>query len=337
MLSLLGFSGGILHILNHSLFKSLLFFSAGSVYQAAHTRNIELLGGLMKQMPFTAMFFLAGSIAICGLPPFNGFVSEYLIYSGMFKSLPSSGLLFSIMLLLSITGLVLIGGLAVFCFTKAFGIVFLGQARSDKASAAVEVSRSMILPQVFTLALIMLIGLAPVLFVKPVFNIVSSSLMIKADDFAVQFFPANLVKISIASGIFVLVTVILLLWRSIHMKRVAVSTGPTWGCGYAAVSSKQQYTATSYTYNYNHLASPVLRTRKYMEELGEDELFPRNRTFESHSSDVFRKYLIDKPSESLSALLKRLAVMQTGEIRHYILYAFVFILLVTLLAYFKII
>jgi formate hydrogenlyase subunit 3/multisubunit Na+/H+ antiporter MnhD subunit len=74
-LTLLGFSGGLLHVLNHSLFKSLLFFNAGSVYQATHTRNIEHLGGLMKKMPYTAILFLIGSLAICGLPPFNGFIS----------------------------------------------------------------------------------------------------------------------------------------------------------------------------------------------------------------------------------------------------------------------
>jgi len=85
-LSLLGFSGALLHVLNHSLFKSLLFYNAGSVYLSTHTRNIEHLGGLMKKMPWTASYFLIGSLSICGLPPFNGFISEYLIYLGMFKS-----------------------------------------------------------------------------------------------------------------------------------------------------------------------------------------------------------------------------------------------------------
>ena len=126
-------------MLNHSLFKSLLFFNAGSVYQAAHTRNIEHLGGLMKRMPYTAVLFLIGSLAICGLPPFNGFISEYLIYLGMFKSLSGASLYQSITILGTIVGLSLIGGLAIFCFTKAFGIVFLGQSHSsEKAFPAVK-------------------------------------------------------------------------------------------------------------------------------------------------------------------------------------------------------
>src|SRR5659263_590716 len=124
-LAILGLAGGLLHVLNHSLFKSLLFFSAGSVYQATHTRNIEHLGGLMKKMPYTAFLFLIGSLAICGLPPFNGFISEYLIYMGMFKSLSAANLYQSILILGTIVGLSLIGGLAIFCFTKAFELHFL--------------------------------------------------------------------------------------------------------------------------------------------------------------------------------------------------------------------
>jgi formate hydrogenlyase subunit 3/multisubunit Na+/H+ antiporter MnhD subunit len=90
ILAMLGLAGGLLHVLNHSLFKSLLFFTAGSVYQSTQTRTIERLGGLIRRMPLTGLFFLIGAIAICGLPPFNGFISEYLIYLGMFKSLALS-------------------------------------------------------------------------------------------------------------------------------------------------------------------------------------------------------------------------------------------------------
>jgi formate hydrogenlyase subunit 3/multisubunit Na+/H+ antiporter MnhD subunit len=106
LLALLGFSGALLHSLNHSLFKSLLFFSAGSVYQQTHTRNIEQLGGLIKKMPFTAVFFLIGALAIGGLPPFNGFISEFLIYAGLFNGLESiQGTSLVILLVIAIAGL----------------------------------------------------------------------------------------------------------------------------------------------------------------------------------------------------------------------------------------
>ena len=117
-------------------------------------------------MPSTSILFLMGSLAICGLPPFNGFISEYLIYIGMFKSLAIASLYQSSAILGSIAGLSLIGGLAIFCFTKAFGIVFHGEARSEKASLATEVSRDKIFPQYISVAFIALIGIASPWFVR---------------------------------------------------------------------------------------------------------------------------------------------------------------------------
>jgi len=337
VLTLLGFSGGLLHVLNHSLFKSLLFFNAGSVYQAAHTRNMEQMGGLMKRMPYTALLFLTGSLAICGLPPFNGFISEYIIYMGMFKSLSGATLLHSIMIVGSVVGLSLIGGLAIFCFTKAFGIVFLGEPRSEKAKHATEVSRTMINPQLLTVIFILIIGLGSPLVVKPVFETVVQAFAITDPVMEASAFTSNLTQISVMGGIFVLTLTLLLVYRHYHLKRRQVEAGPTWGCGYTAATPRMQYTATSLAYNYNHLAKPLLQNRKVMEEIREDELFPGPRKFESHSDDLFKKFLTDKPVDWLSGLLKKLAVMQTGRIQHYILYAFVFMLLVLLLAFLKII
>ena len=336
-LGLLGYSGGLLHVANHSLFKSLLFFNAGSVYQSTHTRNIEQLGGLMKKMPYTAGLFLIGSLAICGLPPFNGFISEYLIYIGMFKSLPSADLNNSILLLLTIAGLVLIGGLAVFCFTKAFGITFLGVPRSEKASVAAEVHRSMIVPQIITVIFILIIGLASFVIMNPLFNMVSGAFSIPSTNIVSMPAISSLTKISILGGIFILMTAVIILYRYYHLKNRIVSAGPVWGCGYTAGSHRQQYTSTSYSYNYNHLASPVLHTKKIMDDIREEEIFPGSRTYEQHSDDAFKKVVIDRPVDWFSSILKKIAVMQTGEIRHYILYAFIFMLLILILTIFNII
>jgi len=337
VLAVLGFAGGLLHVLNHSLFKSLLFFNAGSVYLTTHTRNMEQLGGLMKRMPWTALLFLTGSLAICGLPPFNGFISEYLIYMGMFKSLAGATLTHSILIVGSVVGLSLIGGLAIFCFTKAFGIVFLGGTRSQKAVDASEASRSMILPQLFTVLLILLIGLGSPLVVKPMFDLVSLSFRIPIPVMETGSFISNLSQISLTGGVFVLTMAALLVYRRYHLKRRQVVAGPTWGCGYTAATPRMQYTATSFAYNYNHVAKPLLQNVKIMDEIKEDELFPAERNFESHSDDLFRRYLIDKPVDWVSGLLKKIAVMQTGRIQHYILYAFLFMLLVLLLSFLKII
>ena len=136
---------------------------------------------------------------------------------------------------------------------------------------------------------------------------------------------------------FILIVVILLVYRHYHLKSKVVAYGPTWGCGYTAGSPKQQYTATSYAYNYNHLAKPVLQTEKMMQEIREDEIFPSERTFKSSGDDIFKKLLIDRPVDLVSGLLKRIAVMQTGRIQHYILYAFIFMLVVLLLTWLNII
>jgi formate hydrogenlyase subunit 3/multisubunit Na+/H+ antiporter MnhD subunit len=336
-LYVLGYCGAILHVLNHSLFKSLLFFSAGSVYTATHTRNMEQLGGLSSKMPWTTSFFLVGSLAICGLPPFNGFISEFLVYLGLFKGLPSANLYQSIILISSIVGLAMIGGLAVFCFTKAFGISFLGIPRTPSALNASEVSRGMILPQLIPVALIIVIGLASVLFIRPVISIIPSSAVQLPVPVNVSPLLRDLTMISITSGIFVVLVAALLLYRQMHLGRRKVTTGPTWGCGYTAGTYRQQYTATSFAYNYNHLARPVIQTEKFMDDIREEELFPDKRSFHSKSDDPFKKYLVDVPVDWISTVLKKLAVMQTGKIQHYILYAFVFILLIMILTFFNII
>ena len=124
---ILGLGGGLLHVWNHALFKALLFLSAGSVIHAAHTREIDHLGGLAKAMPWTALCFLVGAVAICGLPPLNGFVSEFLIYLGLFGTLGERGGTDVRRRGLRRPGLALIGALAVACFVKVYGAVFLGR------------------------------------------------------------------------------------------------------------------------------------------------------------------------------------------------------------------
>jgi hydrogenase-4 component B len=144
----LGYSGGLLHVLNHGLFKGLLFKGAGSVLHGAGTRDIESLGGLYRRMPVTATTFLLGSAAISGLPPLNGFVSEWLIYVAAFRASAHFPTLWAISALVVIPALALIGGLAAACFVKAFGVAFLGEPRTDAASQAHEAPATMQVPMI---------------------------------------------------------------------------------------------------------------------------------------------------------------------------------------------
>jgi formate hydrogenlyase subunit 3/multisubunit Na+/H+ antiporter MnhD subunit len=338
MLTLLGFSGALVHVFNHSLFKSLLFYAAGSVNHATHTKDMELLGGLIKKMPHTAFLFLIGSLAICGLPPFNGFISEYLIYSGMFSSLSGSGLYVSFIILSGIVGLALIGGLALFCFTRAFGITFLGQERSGRVHISEEVSRFMLAPGYIIAAVIMLIGLASSFLVIPAFETAAAAFTnLPADSSILNNTLNNLLQINIMSGLFIIIAAALFSFRRYIFGSKKVTSGPTWGCGYTAGTSRHQYTAASYSDNFIGLANPVLGSEKIAEKIAPSDIFPVTKKFHTESKDIFNDYIIRYPKEFLLSLLKKIAVMQTGQINHYILYTFVFIIGALVLTYFEII
>ena len=286
-------------------------------------------------MPKTAIFFLLGALAISGLPPFNGFISEFLIYSGMFKSLHSASLLTDIILLFSFSGLAIIGGLAIFCFTKVFSIIFLGTARSEKVSQATEVENSMILPNFLIGFMIILIGFVPFIFMKPLASIIE----IFADNTeAIQQIIPTLNSISLSSGLFI--TLIGLLWilRSWQQKKQIIKQDATWGCGYTGANpALHQYTATSYADNFVQLSSKLVNVKKEFEEFDIDEIFPQEREFETHSTDVFEDNLIQKPSDKILTFLNQIAVFQTGKIQHYLLYALVFLAVIFLLTYFNLI
>ena len=328
-LAALGLTGGILHVLNHSLFKSLLFYSAGSVNQQTHTRHIEHLGGLIKKMPATALLFLLGALAICGLPPFNGFISEFLIFSGLFNALKTGGLTVDLIILATFVGLVLIGGLAVFCFTKVFSIVFLGTPRTDATLHAHEVDSGMILPKVLTGLIIVTIGLAPSLFIGPIAK-VSSLFMV--DVSLLEEATATLSQVAWASSIFVLLIAALWLVRKAQQNKVKVDFGPTWGCAYSGANpAVHQYTASSFANNYADIVKPIVDVKKEYDSFQEGEVFPNPRKFETLNRDSLEDYLINRPVNKLIVLMERYAVFQTGKLQHYVLYALIFMVLVFLL------
>lgn len=328
-LAVLGFAGGFLHIFNHALFKSLLFFTAGNIYSQTHTRNIEKLGGLIKKMPKTAFFFLLGSIAISGLPPFNGFISEFLIYLGMFKELHTGDLSLSLVLLGGIVGLVLIGGLALYCFTKVFSIIFLGNPRSNKTEHAGEVEGSMLFPKFIIGFFIVFIGVLPVFILKPLAEVVS---VFTPDVSALKDIAPSIQGISVSLGIFILMIAGLWFIRKRAIKNKTVETGPTWGCGYTgAKPAVHQYTASSYADYLSNLAKYITGNKKHVNPIEKDELFPEPRTFETHASDIFEDYLVSKPTGKLMQFLEKIAVFQTGNLQHYLLYAIIFLTLILVL------
>ncbi|MBI1819389.1 MAG: hydrogenase 4 subunit B, partial [Nitrospirae bacterium] len=159
-LAALGLLAGLYHTINHAMFKGLLFLGAGSLLYSTHTRNMEEYGGLVRHMPWTAFFFLIGAVSISGLPPGNGFVSEWLIFQSLFLSFQIPDLLMKIFLPIGAAMLALTGALAMACFAKAFGISFLAMPRSLHAKRAVEVSLVMRIGMGIMAAYCVILGLA---------------------------------------------------------------------------------------------------------------------------------------------------------------------------------
>jgi len=324
-MSVLGFSGALLHTLNHSLFKSLLFYSAGNVYQATHTLNIERLGGIIKQMPHTALLFLIAALAICGLPPLNGFISEFLIYGGLYSWLFSAGLVASIVGIFSILGLVIIGGLAILCFTKAFGIIFLGTLRKSQPKEIKEVSFWQLFPM-YSVALLMVgIGLFPTLFI----NILAQPVTLFTQNtvFNIKLFQVDaitsLYTINWYFAGFIALVVALAGIRKIVNRNKKVETSTTWGCGYETSEPKLQYTASSFVRTYIKLFKPLLDVEKKDVEI--EEVFPTKKHYETHPYDKIERYFIDKPMIVSKKIFGLFTFLQNGRLQMYILYGIIFI------------
>jgi len=324
-MAILGFSGAMLHTLNHSLFKSLLFYSSGNILQAAHTVSIERLGGLIKRMPQTALLFLIAAIAICGLPPLNGFISEFLIFGGLYNWLYSASLISLIAIIFSISGLVLIGGLAILCFTKAFSIVFLGNQREQLPENPSETGFWQLFPMYLTVALMITIGLFPSVFLnllqKPV-NLFTHHIV----------FNLNLIKVGAIDSlqtvnwlffIFILLVIALVFVRKFINARRKIESGTTWGCGYCQATSRQQYTANSFVRSYSKLVKPLLDIEK--KEVEVSEVFPSPKKYETEPYDKIERLLIDKPLKLLNKISELFLFLQNGQLQRYILYGIVFI------------
>ncbi len=172
----IAFIAAFYHMINHSVYKALLFLGAGTLDDRAGTRDLNRLGGLIRKMPWTAACFLAGALSIAALPPFNGFVSEWLTLQTMLRSAELSSIAVKIVFALCGAALALTAALAVTCFVKAFAMGFLGMTRSSRAQKSAEAPRSMTAPMVLLAALCLLLGVLPT-FMIPTLNRVLQPMM----------------------------------------------------------------------------------------------------------------------------------------------------------------
>jgi hydrogenase-4 component B len=321
-LAVLGFGGGLLHVLNHAMFKGLLFLGAGSVLHGAGTLEIDHLGGLQKRMPWTGTCFLVGAAAISGLPPLNGFVSEFLIYLGAFTgTADSAGAVVTLIpALVTIGSLALIGGLATACFTKAFGIVFLGEPRSQHAAHAHEAGLAMRLPMLALALGCAAVGLFPFLAIRalaPALLIVTHQ-PAAAVAAALSGADASLRMVAVGALILLVGVLTLGLIRRQLLSGRQVEETVTWDCGYARPTARMQYTASSFAQPLTFLFQMVLRTRTRL--VPPDGPFPREAALATDTPDVFREGVYRPVFAGFERALDRLRVLQHGRVQLYVLY-----------------
>ncbi len=322
VVAVLGFSGAVLHVVNHAVFKALLFLGAGSVLHATGERKMDRLGGLLKKMPVTGGTFLIAAAAISGVPPLNGFVSEFLIIMGALSNTTDGGIATAAPLL-AVVGLGLIGGLAVACFTKAFGVVFLGSPRTGRASQAHESPVSMLLPMIILAVLCVVIGVgAPLaaMVVLPAAAQVAGadSQLVMSNVVAVTLVARNIA--GVAAGVLVMVA-LLALGRWLLLAGRKVTTAVTWDCGYERPTPRMQYTSSSFAQPLVDVFSRLLSPRSHIER--PTGYFPHSATLHTETPDVFLNKGYRPLFEWINLASISLRWLQHGRVHLYLLYIFV--------------
>jgi len=328
-------TAAVFHVFNHCIFKSLLFFGVGAVQNATGERDMEHLGGLIHRMPATAFVFLIGCVAISALPPLNGFVSEWLTFQAILLSpdLPQWGLKFAVPAVGAL--LALSAALAAACFVKAFGITFLGRARTPAAEGAKETDRFSLAAMFAIAALCLIAGILPGFFIDgfapAVASMVGAKMPVQAELPWLSIVPIAesrssynglLVFLFIAFGAYAAV-------YAIHQfASKAVRRGPPWDCGYPEASPATQYTAASFAQPIRRVYGTfVFRARERVEMPPPGELAAARLTVELR--DLIWEWLYAPAVAGVTLLADRINPLQFQTIRRYL--ALVFVALVSLL------
>ncbi len=320
-LALLGVAGALVHTLNHALFKSLLFLGAGAVVLAAGTRQIDRLGGFARAMPLTASAFLVGSLAIVGLPPLNGFVSEWMIFRGLLETgtLPGAVRIAS----LAVVGLALTGALALACFTKLYGTVFHGMPRSGAPGMARGVDAGLIWPQWALATACIGVGVLPFVVVPVAAGAAGAVLGGTVTRSVGGIDRVAEGSTAVAGAALGLVLVLALIgwirWR--RGSRKAARVGDTWACAYPRVTSRMQYGASSYAAGLMAAFGPMTGSR-VVSHAGSFHVQVADPVLDTVGLPVW---------ERVSQAAARLRFLQTGRLRWYLIY--LILSLVALLLY----
>lgn len=325
LLTVFGLAGAFMHVINHALFKPLLFLGSGVIIHATGTRQIDRMGGLSRILPRTAPLFLVGCLAICGLPPFNGFVGELYLYFGAF----SEGLSAALPVIAFIAPvLALVGGLAVIAFVKLYGAIFLGQPRDPAMVHGHEAPFVMLLPMAILAGACLLLGFDTPLLARLVGPVVSDYAAISPAQFVALSGTVPLQQLAVMNGLLLAVIVcIWLIWR-FQLQRNPVGSTTTWSCGYLAPTPRMQYHGSAFAELAAGLfGNQILAIGRLS---GVSGRFPAPyRYVRDHTEQILDRLLIPF-LHGVDWCLSWLRRMQHGHLYLYILYIFttLFVLMV---------
>jgi hydrogenase-4 component B len=325
-LAAVALTAGLMHVLNHAVFKGLLFLGAGSVVMATGTREIEQLGGLLRRMPWTGLFFLIGAMAISGLPMLNGFTSEWVTFQALIGGFTATPGLVRLNFPLGGAMLALTTALAAACFVRAFGIGFLALPRSEAASAARESPMVMLLPQAFLAALCFGLGLLPG-FVLLALKGVTTSLSGLIPRSGVTTAATGMEAGSFDHIEPMLLGIVLLAGLAISAaatlrRRNAVRREPTWGCG-GELTARTEYTATAFSKPLVMIFRAVYRPTRDVETLAVSPYFPQEIRYRAHMEPTFERYVYGPLARGVMRTAEGMKVLQAGSLHAYLAYVLV--------------
>jgi hydrogenase-4 component B len=342
-LAALALIAALYHTFNHAIFKGLLFLGAGSVVQATHTRNMEKMGGLIRRMPVTALCFLLGAVAISGLPPLNGFVSEWLTYQALLAGFGTTQSLTRLMFPIAGSLLALTAALAAACFVKAFAIPFLALPRSEEAAEARECSLAMRAGMTVLAVGCIALGLGATWFV-PVFDSITQHTMgVRASAALVT---AHGLALTAGTGhgtvqggtistagmalFFLLAGAAFALPLALRWRRRSVR-GPVWDCGLPGLTADNEYTATAFSKPLRMIFSVLYRPhREIQAEYEVSPHYPSAIHFESEIERPFEQRLYGPLRERIMGAANRMKGIQAGSINVYLAYIFITLILLLL-------
>jgi hydrogenase-4 component B len=307
-------AGTLLHILNHGLFKSLLFFGAGSVLHATGTKDMTRLGGLWRTMPWTAALFALGAAAVAGLPPLNGFISEWAIYQGLLRAVAVKGETFAV--LPAVVVLAGTGALALAAFTKAVSVVFLGAPRGRDALNVTECGWTMRIPMLLPALVMISIGLMPGLFLHPIQNVIA----VWAPQWAASDSLLPIRALGGAHTVLACVLVAAALAITHKIRANGTRRGLTWDCGYAAPTAHMQYSSGSFAGIVEGWFAWALRPERRLRRV--HGYFPQTALALERVPETVLEKGIGPAAHVVMVLANVARNMQHGRLQLYILYVF---------------